>query len=138
MRFMKVLLLGTLIITTGTVLAEEPVSYGTTPFDLDPAALPQFPEITTLKVSPMYLEIRMVLEQSARLEKHLLEELAAATDELRCQFIISSIEQLDLERDLDILKIQAKYAHKAGRWELETRIRSRILDLEGQQQVAAR
>ena len=138
MRFMKVLMIGTLIITCGSALGEE---FRNPPAEIsvsDPSLRPTVPAMTTLQISPLYLEIKAVLDHSARQEKALLQELAAATEEYQCQLIIGRIERLDLKRDLDIMGIQAEHAHKSGRWGLEKQIRQRILDLEKGGLVATR
>ena len=137
MRHAKVFCVGILIIISGTALAAGPDSTAagsTVPNSPESIVAPQ---MTALRVSPMYVEIKGVLEQSARTEEALLEELSKAADELEVQLIVSKIEKLDLERDLAIMKIQARYAHQEQRWTLEKQIRSRIKELEEGRQLAA-
>lgn len=138
MRNAKVFCVGILIIISGTALAAgpgSPAAGSSTPNSLDSIVVPQ---MTTLQVSPMYLEIKDVLEQSARTEEGLLAELSMAADELEVQLIVGKIEKLDLDRDLAIMRIQARYAHQEQRWSLEKQIRSRIKELEEGRQLAVR
>ena len=138
MRFILVLIVGILTISNGIALAEgirtQPaIANAQCLGDSDPAH-----QLTVLQVSPMYLEIKEVLDQATLREKALLRHLAAAPEEVEVQLLVAQIEGLDLARDLDILNIQARYAHQAGRLGLEKQIRHRIQDLEASRMVAAR
>lgn len=138
MRIAKVISVGILILTSGTVLAAGPGASAANPSFQNSANPVIVPQMTALQVSPMYLEIKGVLEQSARTEEVLLARLSMAEDELEVQLIIGKIEQMDQDRDLAILKIQAKYAHQAQRWNLEKQIRHRIQELEEGRLMASR
>lgn len=94
--------------------------------------------ITTLQLSPMFLEIQEVLDQAGETEKLLLRELAAATQDQDVQRIIRQIERLEMDRTLAILKIQARYARLEGDWNLEYRLRTRILEILENEIYAAR
>ncbi len=138
MRNATVIITGILILAAGSALAEDFRDSNPSPAPLETAESSLVSGMAVLQVSPMYMEIKEILDQSTRAEKTLLLELAAATDELQCQVLIAQIEKLDLQRDLDIMAVQARYAHEAGRWDLEKQIRSRILDLQEGRIVAAR
>ena len=87
------------------------------------------PGITVLQLSPMYVEIQQVLDQAGETEQLLLKELAAATEDEDVKRIIYRIERLEVDRTLAILKIQARYAQLEGRWNLEYRLRARIMEV---------
>jgi hypothetical protein len=87
------------------------------------------PGITTLQLSPMYVEIQQVLDQAGETEQVLLKELAAAEKDEDVQRIIYRIERLEVDRSLAILKIQARYARLEGRWNLEYKLRTRIMEI---------
>ena len=82
-----------------------------------------------LQLSPIYLEIQQILDTTKATEERLLEELAEATEEDDAARIIRRIERLEVDRDLSILKIQARYARLDGRWDLEYQLRARILEV---------
>lgn len=84
-----------------------------------------------LQLSPMYVEIRDTLAVADAREKHLLAELAVATDDATAEAIVRELESLPLERVLSILRIQARYARQEGRLDLERRLRQRMLELRG-------
>jgi hypothetical protein len=84
---------------------------------------------TALQVSPMYVEIRQVLDQAEKSEQILLQELAAATEDAQVQRIIQRIGRLERDRSLAILKIQARYARLEGDWNREYRLRTRIMEI---------
>ena len=85
--------------------------------------------ITALQLSPMYLEIQQVLDQANQTEQLLLKELATATEDEDVKRIIHRIERLEVDRTLVILKIQARYARLEGRWDVEYRLRDRIMEI---------
>jgi hypothetical protein len=138
MKLSTLLLVVPVILCAGSALAEG--APGTVPEAGMPSpGLDGYPpNLTALQVSPMYLEIKQVLEEAALVEGGLLAELAAAADEDQCEAIIGRIENLDRQRDLQILRIQARYAEKAGRWRLEKQIRTRIAELEQETVLAVR
>lgn len=92
--------------------------------------------VTTLKLSPMYLEIKEVLDQAGETEQLLLAELAAATEDREVERIIRRIERLEVDSTLVVLKIQARYARMEGRWNLERDIRARIMRILEDQSYA--
>ena len=94
------------------------------------------PGVTTLKLSPMYLEIKEVLDQAGETEQLLLIELAAATEDREVERIIHRIERLEVDSTLIVLKIQARYARMEGRWDLERNIRARIVKILEDQNYA--
>ena len=87
------------------------------------------PGVTTLQLSPMYLEIQKVLDQAGETEQLLLAELAASTEDGEVERIIHRIERLEVDRTLIILKIQTRYARMEGRWDLERSLRARIMEI---------
>ena len=87
------------------------------------------PGVTTLQLSPMYVEIQQVLDQAGETEQLLLAELAAATEDKEVERIIHRIERLEVDRTLIILKIQIRYARMEGRWDLERSLRARIIEI---------
>ena len=95
------------------------------------------PGVTTLQLSPMYLEIQQVLDQAGETEKFLLKELAAAEQDEDVQRIIHRIERLEVDRTLAILRIQVRYARLEGRWNLEYRLRIRIMEILENEAYAA-
>ncbi|MEN8006575.1 MAG: hypothetical protein ABFS42_06135 [Candidatus Krumholzibacteriota bacterium] len=96
------------------------------------------PGVTTLKLSPMYLEIQQVLDQAGETEQLLLAELAAATEDKEAERIIKRIERLEVDRTLIILKIQTRYARLEGRWDLERSLRARIMEILEKENLAFR
>jgi len=85
--------------------------------------------ITTLTASPMFLEIKQVLADFERREDLLLKELAAATEDRDAERAILRIERLDVDRALAVLKIQAHYARLQENWNLEYKLRVRIMEI---------
>ena len=133
------LILTCCLILTCTAALGEDLPRDATPPASDHTLCPAiWSDLTALRVSPMHLEIKELLESLRGREAALLADLAAAEDETRSQRIISAIEDLDLERDLAILRIQARYARQAERWTLARQIQERIAELEQQQVVAVR
>jgi hypothetical protein len=96
------------------------------------------PNLTALKLSPMYLEIQQVLDQAGQTEQLLLKELAAATEDEDAKRIIRRIERLDVDLSLAVLKIQVRYARLVGRWDLEYRLRCRIGEILDKQVYAVK
>ena len=83
----------------------------------------------TLTRSPYYLEIQEVNDQVDETEKLLLSRLQTATDDAEVSRLIQNLERLEVDRELGVLKIQARYAHNAGMLDLEMKIRDRILNI---------
>ena len=83
----------------------------------------------TLTRSPYFLEIQKVNDQAQKTELTLLAKLQLTTDDEEFSRIVRRLERLDVERELSVLKIQARYAHGAGMLDLEMKIRSRILHI---------
>ena len=94
------------------------------------------PGVTTLTLSPMYLEIQEVLDQAGETEQLLLAELAASTEDKEVERIIHRIERLEVDRTLIILKIQIRYARMDGRWDLERSLRARVMEILEDQSYA--
>ena len=79
--------------------------------------------------SPYYRDIRKVNDQADETERRLLAELQFSTEEEDFSRIVCRLERLAVERELGVLKVQAKYARNAGMLDLEMKIRARILDV---------
>lgn len=133
----------TSIMTLILVLAFSTAGAGDLP--QQPSSSPSFqdnsrfmsgPGITTLKLSPMYLEIKEVLDKAGETEQLLLKELAAATEDREVERIIHRIERLEVDSKLIILNIQIRYARMEGRWDLERNLRARIVKLMEDQAYA--
>jgi len=54
------------------------------------------------------------------------------------QWIIHRIEGLEVDRKLGILKIQARYGRLEGCWNLEYKLRTRIMEILANEAYAAR
>jgi len=83
----------------------------------------------TLAGSPYYREIQLVNDQTDEIERMLLGKLQVSSDEEEVARIVNRLERLEVDRELGVLKIQARYAHRAGMLDLEMKIRVRILDI---------
>jgi|GEM_PF-5700298 len=95
----------------------------------DPSGSISSSGVTGLKVSPMHLEIQKAVEKAQATEQRLLKELAAATEDEEAERLVHRIERLETELKLAVLKIQVHYAHAQGHWDLEYRLRARIMKL---------
>ena len=125
-----VALISILVLAVSTVgAADLPQQSSSAASFQDKSRLMSSPGVTTLKLSPMYLEIQQVLDQAGETEQLLLAELAASTEDAEVERIINRIERLEVDRTLIILKIQARYARMEGRWDLERSFRARIMEI---------
>ena len=82
-----------------------------------------------LQVSPMILEIKDVNDKALADERALLAELVTAKEEIVAMRIVHRIEQLEYDRQIDVLRIQSRYARLDGRLDLEKKIKSLILEI---------
>jgi hypothetical protein len=82
-----------------------------------------------LELSPMYVEIKDVIEKADKREAELLRALAAATTDEEVQGLILQIENLAVDRELDLLRIQARYARLDGRLDLEKRLKQKMTEV---------
>ena len=82
-----------------------------------------------LQLSPMYVEIRDVIAAADQRETALLKQLAAAETDSQVEALIARIKNLAVERELDVLRIQARYARRDGRFELEKKIKARMVEV---------
>ena len=123
-------LVSVLVLAVSTVSAADlPQQSGSAASFQDNSRFMGSPGVTTLKLSPMYLEIQQVLDQAGETEQLLLAELAASTEDKEVERIIHRIERLEVDRTLIILKIQTRYARMEGRWDLERILRARIMEI---------
>jgi len=118
--------------------AEIPSQAGNTASNQNNLRFTGSPGITTLQLSPIYVEIQQVLDQAGETEQFLLKELAAAEKDEDVERIIHRIERLEVDRKLGILKIQARYARLEGRWNLEYKLRTRIMEILANEAYAAK
>ena len=82
---------------------------------------------SVLRLDPMTEEIEIIRLKSAKLEEVLLAELFAAQTDLESDRVLLQINQLDMDRKLDILQVQMRYARLDGRFDLEREIRGEIV-----------
>lgn len=85
--------------------------------------------LTVLTLSPLYLEIKGVIERSHDQVQSLLKELAVTTDPVMADELVSRIERAEFEQQICILKIQVKYARQAGMHDLAQSLQGQIVDL---------
>lgn len=83
----------------------------------------------TLTGSPYLREIQLVKDQADETERLLLARLQTSDDEGEVARIVHRLERLDVDRELGVLQVQARYARRAGMLDLEGKIRARILDI---------
>jgi len=100
----------------------------------DPALVPDdapvsLPSAVHLTLSPLFLEILAIEDQSRETEQFLLGELAKTTDTAEATRIVRSLERLDTDRRLRILKARMDYARRSGHFDLALRLRREITDL---------
>lgn len=134
MRTLPILMVvGILILAVGTAVAENPRQTN------DPTAAyeTQNPVLetrghATLQLSPMFLEIHRINEETLATEQELLNRLALSQDELEVQRLVSRLERLDTERQLSVLKVRIRYARLEGRYDLAFRLRQEMLQLTQQ------
>lgn len=91
--------------------------------------IPELQGLTTLTVSPQYLEIYRINEASVALEGQLLTQLAAAQDDDVVQQLVYRLERIQTDRDLNILKVRVRYARLEGRYDLAFQLRQEMLEL---------
>jgi hypothetical protein len=78
------------------------------------------------KLSPMFIEMRAVLDAERTELATLRARFAETTDPSTALDLQRSIEKLKANTEIALLRIQATHARKAGRLELATRIDSAI------------
>ena len=114
-----------LILAAGLNAAERPPSPTPTVPRQEP--LPQnLSSSVFMKVDPLLVELAGVLKTMHAREDELLAELANATDEKQTAIIIRRIEKLDTDRELALLKVQARFARLDGRFDLEKKIKEKM------------
>ena len=131
---MRILITLTLTISLVLVIsmahAAHPGQQSGNPASLEPNShTTGSPGVTTLQLSLMYVEIQQVLDQAGETERLLLRELEASTEDQDVQRSIRRITRLEMDREVEILKIQARYARLEGRWNLDYWLRSRIMEI---------
>jgi len=82
-----------------------------------------------LRLSPMYVEIRDIIAAADEREAEMLKELAAAETDAQVEILVARIKNLAVDRELDVLRIQARYARLEGRFELEKKLKARMAEV---------
>jgi len=118
-----------LIFTTGVAIAEKPPVTNQTPPQQHVQMPMPCPGFKVLKCSPMLVEVHKILKKMQKREDALLTELLTASDEKQSDRIILRLVRLETDRNLALLKIQAKYARLEGMFDLERKIKSRIVGI---------
>ena len=118
-----------LILAAGVFAAEKPLSNHQTDIPQMMTLPPTHALITVLKLDPMHMEIATIIRDMRVREDKLLNELLTATDEEQSNRIIRRIERLDTDRELALLKVQARYARLDQRYDLEREIKGKILKI---------
>lgn len=134
MKFPVVILLALgLVLCQGTALAEEftPCTDRHLNTQLE-SQLNCTRGLTVLTVSPLYLEIKGVIESAHVRVQELLKELAAATDAAQAEDLVRRIERIEFEQRVCILKVQLKYARQAGLNDLAATLQLRLTELLAQ------
>ena len=129
-HLLTLIVVGILIVSAGSAVAEN-FRQG---YDKSIAQELQDPLLArrghaTLTLSPMYLEIHGINEAAKLAEAELLALVVASTDEGEVLRLVHSLQRLDTDRQIDILKVQIRYAQMGGRHELVFRLRKDVLQL---------
>jgi len=85
--------------------------------------------LTVLKLDPMTEEIVLIRKNMLDREEALLTKLFQAQTELQSERVLQQINQLDMERELAILRVQMRYARIDGRFDLEREIKEKIVSM---------
>ncbi len=118
-----------LILAAGVLAAEKPLSNSQTEIPQRMTLPPTHAHITVLRLDPMHMEIATIIKNMRVREDKLLNDLLTATDEEQSNRIIRRIERLDTDRELALLKVQARYARLDQRYDLEREIKGKILKI---------
>ena len=126
------------VILTGAALGEAaPRSGGDPAVVFEPAPVAG-PNATHLKLSPLFLEILAIDETYRTTELFLLNELAAVTDPVEAGRIVRSLERLEMDRNLKILRTRMRHARLNGRFDLAARLKREIITLQSGEVHAGR
>jgi len=117
-----------LILAAGVLAAERPPNT-TPPTVPEQAAIPLQTNPTFLKLDPLLVELSHVLKTMQAREDKLLTLLLEATSDQQVATVIRRIERLDTDRELALLKVQARFARLDGRFDLEREIKEKILKI---------
>jgi hypothetical protein len=88
-------------------------------------------------LSPMMIEIEQVLENQKLAVAELRSELSRTTDGGRKIELLHTIHQLKADAELEILRVQLRYARREGRLETVQKIEEAIEYLTGPRPVPA-
>jgi hypothetical protein len=116
-----------MILATGIFAADNPPIPSSAAIQQDIGIPMPSTGYTVLEINPMQRELEEVLMRMKDREELLIKELISATDDKQTEQIIRRIEKLDVDRELALLKVKARYARLSGRFDLEKEIKNRIL-----------
>lgn len=118
-----------LILAAGVQAAEKPLPNQLPTLEREVPVHPTPASMTFLRLDPLLEEMEIILKDMRTREDELLNALLTATDEKQCDRIIQRLERLDTDRELALLKVQARYARMDHRFELEKEIKGEILKI---------
>ena len=84
-----------------------------------------------MEISPMIEEMNIIKETMQVREDSLLNALLEAQTEAQANYIINKIEQLDMDRELALLRVQVRFARLNGLFELERELEGLIASMAG-------
>jgi hypothetical protein len=96
------------------------------PAPVEEAAAPAVPK---RPLSPMMTEIRALLDADAEQVAALRQRIAKASSPEEALVLQRQIEQLKLDTEVSLLRVQAKHARAAGRTEVASRLEAAISEL---------
>ncbi len=130
MKHLTTLMILTLLfLAAGVLAAEKPLPNNLPTISQEVPRYPVPVSMTFLRLDPMLEEMEIILKEMREREDELLDALLAATDEKQTDRLIQRLERLDTDRELALLKVQARYARLDRRFDLEKEIKSKILKI---------
>ncbi len=130
MKHLTTLMILTLLfLAAGVLAAEKPLPNNLPTISQEVPRYPVPVSMTFLRLEPMLEEMEIILKEMREREDELLDALLAATDEKQTDRLIQRLERLDTDRELALLKVQARYARLDRRFDLEKEIKSKILKI---------
>ncbi len=118
-----------IILTFGAFAADIPQTSQTMPTTFKTGSTLPLTGFTVLRLDPMTEEIEIIKKAMLAREDSLLTELFEAQTELQSNRVLQQINQLDMDRELAILRVQMRFARLDGRFDLEREIKSRIVTI---------
>ncbi len=130
MKHLTTLMILTLLfLAAGVLAAEKPLPNNLPTISQEVPRYPVPVSMTFLRLDPMLEEMEIILKEMREREDELLDALLAATDEKQTDRLIQRLERLDTDRELALLKVQARYARLDRRFDLEKEIKGKILKI---------